>query len=166
MKLTRSGVIAVAIAAAFFAGSMLTMAVAGGNGAQNAKKKKKAKRGPAGPAGAQGPAGAAGAPGAPGAPGSGVANIHVRLVSQSNVANGAATTRLTKQCNGGERVIGGGAYWANGPYVGAAVAESFASVNNNGTAVGDGGTPTDWTGSGFNNSGTARDFIGQVVCIS
>jgi hypothetical protein len=56
---------AVAIAAAFFAGSVVAMAVAG-DGAQTAKKKKKVKRGPAGPAGAQG---------ATGAPGSNTTNV-------------------------------------------------------------------------------------------
>ena len=56
MKLSKQGIAAVAIAAAFFAGSLATLAIAGGGGANSAKKKK-AKRGPRGPAGAQGPQG-------------------------------------------------------------------------------------------------------------
>lgn len=60
MKRTRMSTIAVAIAAAFFAGSIVAIATAD-KGAQSAKKKKKkVKQGPQGPAGLQGPAGPAG----------------------------------------------------------------------------------------------------------
>ncbi len=65
MKSNRTGILAVAIAAAFFAGSVVAIAVAG-DGAQSAKKKKKVKKGPQGPAGPAGPQGAQGPAGAAG----------------------------------------------------------------------------------------------------
>lgn len=62
MKVTRSGVVAVLIAAAFFTGSVVALAVAGGegNGAETAAKKKKKKKKPQVKTGPAGPAGAAG----------------------------------------------------------------------------------------------------------
>ena len=86
MKLTRNGMAAVAIAAAFFAGSVVAMAVAG-DSAQTAKKKKKVKRGPAGPAG---PAGAQGPQGPPGS-----ANV-----VPIDYASSTATTETILSANG------------------------------------------------------------------
>jgi hypothetical protein len=97
MKLTRSGVLAVAIAAAFFAGSVVTLAVAGGDAQTAKKKKKKVKQGPAGPAGLQGPQGT------PGRDATGASSIdyvsNSATPQQIFVGNGLT---LTATCTGGD----------------------------------------------------------------
>jgi hypothetical protein len=143
MKLTRSGVTAVLICAAFFAGSVVTMAVAGDNGGAQAAKKKKAKRGPRGPQGPPGPT-----------------NVVMREKQGATVNPGQTSATTVASCNPGEEAVGGGVVWDNSvTSPGQRVVESYPNNNNP-------NPPVSWAALVENGSGGAVAFRVRVICAS
>jgi hypothetical protein len=113
-----------------------------------------------GPAGDTGPAGRAGDRGAAGAPGAPGATNVVTRTAQTNLAPGGRTLFLV-QCLPGERAVGGGAGLPGG-----SVAELQQSkpVGDNGSALGEGQTPSGW--ASLIKSGEAEEKVatGYAVC--
>jgi len=140
----RARFIAVVIAAAFFTGSIVAIAV---GGVSVHASKKKVKRGPAGPPGPPGPQGAPGANGA--------TNVVIRETA-SSVPNNGVSGDIAASCNLGEKATGGGVIWNAVPQLGMEVVESYPS----------GTPPTSWIASVHNTTGNTQGFRVRVICAS
>ena len=115
-----------------------------------------------GPQGLQGPEGPKGDKGDDGADGTngtngtnGATNVTTRVATQSLAANDRAT--LTKDCNAGEKAVGGGYAIANSPEP-----EVFY-VEGGPSPATDGSTPTGWTNV-FNIDNIPHTVTTFVVC--
>jgi hypothetical protein len=108
---------------------------------------------------------------ATGPPGvNGAATVNYRRVIKTNVIN-STTAYLNARCKSGERLIGGGAGWAQpagGDYVAAGgVAASGPGVEtdtNTAEPVADGAQPNVWHADSINTSGSLKDFVVYAVC--
>ena len=96
--------------------------------------------------GIQGPAGVNGQPGAPGAEGAagaaGATNVVVRTTSGA-VPMGALNASATKNCDAGERAVGGGGRVQSQPNNAAALMDTSVPMNG-GTFADPGETPNGW----------------------
>ena len=112
--------------------------------------------GPQGPKGDKGDPGQDGADGTDGTDGAnGATNVTTRVATQSLAANDRAT--LTKNCNAGEKAVGGGYAIANSPEP-----EVFY-VEGGPSPATDGSTPTGWTNV-FDINNIPHTVTTFVVC--
>jgi len=127
--------------------------------------------GPQGPQGPQGPTGPAGGPAGPAGPtgATGPAGLPQKTVvrSISGTVNALTTTTISKDCETGESVVGGGVV-ATGGLLGIAIAVSDGPTANG--ALISSGTPTGW-GANFGTLDALSSLLGTsytvtVVCSS
>jgi hypothetical protein len=137
--------------------------VAGAAGAAGVKGDAGAT-GPAGATGATGPQGASGAAGAAGAKGAaGATSVKVRTATATtpNNSNGGAEAK----CLAGERATGGGVRMGNGTITGVSFFEpGGVPTNGSGSASAADETPTGWSSSWYNQSGSTDTFTVFVLC--
>jgi hypothetical protein len=108
---------------------------------------------------------------ATGPPGvNGAATVSYRRVIKTNVTT-STSAYLNARCQPGERLIGGGAGWAQpggGDYFAAGPVSASGPATETGTNVAkpveDGGQPNVWHGDGLNTSGAQKDFVVYAVC--
>jgi hypothetical protein len=163
MRVSRITVaIAIAVSAAFFAGSIVAVAV-GGNHATAAKKKKRGPRGFPGPQGPQGPQGIQGPEGAQGTQGiQGVPGLSgVELVEADSATTGSENTKTAEiTCPNGKSAVGGGAGIVSQTGVNDPLAIRTAEPEGN-----LGSPPTSYFAVGYETTATASTWTLQVWAI-